>query len=128
MQQTVAAVALPRHKIGCYAQHATVLHCKIKKIACFPCMTILSLGIRPTERQLRAMTQCTDMYCDMLQVASLQSQVTGLQQTAFTQQAQLERLNQEALVLGDVSAKEQDGLRQTTQATEGNLQQAEQHR
>ena len=64
----------------------------------------------------------------MLQVASLQSQVTGLQKTAFTQQAQLERLNQEALALGHASAKEQAGLRQTTQATEGNLQHAEQDR
>ena len=68
------------------------------------------------------------MYCGMLQVASLQSQVTGLQQTTFTQQGQLERLNQEALVLGHASAKEQAGLRQTRQAAEGNLQHAEQHR
>ena len=50
-----------------------------------------------------------------VQVASLQSQVTGLQHTAFTQQAQLERLNQEA-------------LRQGTQAAEGSLGNAEQHR
>ncbi|KAL3159299.1 Centrosomal protein 135kDa, isoform B [Trebouxia sp. C0010 RCD-2024] len=62
------------------------------------------------------------------QVASLQSQVTGLQQTAFTQQAQLERLNQEALALGHASAQEQAGAWQTMQATEGNLQHAEQTR
>lgn len=61
----------------------------------------------------------------MLQVASLQSQVTGLQQTAFTQQTQLERLNQEALALGHASAQEQAGVRQPI---EGNLQHAEQHR
>lgn len=73
-------------------------------------------------------TSCIQMYCGTLQVASLQSQVTGLQQTAFTQQAQLERLNQEALVLGHASAKEQAGVKQTTQAAEGNLQHAEQHR
>ena len=63
-----------------------------------------------------------------MQVASLQSQVTGLQQTAFSQQAQLERLNQEALAAGSASAQEQASLRQTTQATEGTLQHAEQHR
>ncbi|KAL3151587.1 Centrosomal protein 135kDa, isoform B [Trebouxia sp. C0009 RCD-2024] len=62
------------------------------------------------------------------QVASLQSQVTGLQQTAFTQQAQLERLTQEALALGHASAQEQAGARQTMQATEGSLQHAEQTR
>ena len=64
----------------------------------------------------------------MPQVASLQSQVTGLQQTAFTQQAQLERLNQEALALNHASAQEQAGAWQTMQATEGNLQHAEQTR
>lgn len=63
-----------------------------------------------------------------MQVASLQSQVTGLQQTAFSQQAQLERLNQQALAMGNASAQEQASLRQTTQATEGTLQHAEQHR
>lgn len=68
------------------------------------------------------------MLSGLLQVASLQSQVTGLQQTAFTQQTQLERLNQEALAVGHASAQEQAGLRQTTQDTEGNLQHAEQHR
>ena len=63
-----------------------------------------------------------------VQVASLQSQVTGLQHTAFTQQAQLEKVNQEALALGNASAQEQAALRQDTQATAGNLQSMEQQR
>ena len=58
-------------------------------------------------------------------MASLQSQVTGLQHTAFTQQAQLERLNQDALAMGNASAQEQADTRQST---EGNLQHTEQHR
>ncbi|DBA89546.1 hypothetical protein WJX79_004564 [Trebouxia sp. C0005] len=62
------------------------------------------------------------------QVASLQTQVTGLQQTAFTQQAQLEKVNQEALAFGNASAQEQAALRQDTQATAGNLQSLEQQR
>lgn len=66
--------------------------------------------------------------CDTVQVASLQSQVSGLQHTAFTQQAQLERLNQEALALGHASAQGQAAVRQDTQATVGNLQSIEQQR
>lgn len=62
---------------------------------------------------------------DAVQVASLQSQVSGLQHTAFTQQAQLERLNQEALALGHASAQ---GQAAHTQAFVGNLQNIEQQR
>ena len=63
-----------------------------------------------------------------MQVASLQSQVSGLQHTAFTQQAQLERLNQEALALGNASAQGLAARGQDTLAPVGNLQSVEQQR
>ena len=63
-----------------------------------------------------------------MQVAGLQSQVVSLQHTAHTQQEQLERLNQEALLQGGTSAELQASLEQNSQAAEGSLLHLQQQR